>query len=112
MFGSDSESGSSRDRPPLTETFLELCETCLERGRERPGIHRVGNGWLCGPCWRGDGTASEHSAIHDAPRQREVRRSYRRRNLEKLREYQRLYRARQRMRARLIDEENRAGEDS
>jgi hypothetical protein len=32
--------------------------------------------------------------------------------LEKLREYQRLYRARQRMRARLIDEENRAGKDS
>jgi len=35
------------------------CETCLERGRQRPGTHRVGAGWMCDPCFRGDGTRTE-----------------------------------------------------
>ena len=100
------------DRPPLAETLLELCETCLERGRECPGTHPVGAGFLCDGCFKGEGTPAERAGQYIAPGEQESRRSYRRRNLEKFREYQRRHRTRQRMRARLLREENGAGEDS
>lgn len=86
------ESGGNRS--PLVGFALEMCETCLERGRERPGVHKVGSGWLCHPCWRGDGSSSEHSAAYDAPGQRKARRLYRKRNLEKFRVHQQRYRER------------------
>lgn len=100
------------DRPSLGEPLLEVCETCLERGRERPGTHPVGAGFLCDGCFKGQGSPTEHAGEYIAPGEQESRRSYRRRNLEKFREYQRRHRARQRTRARLLREENGAAEDS
>jgi len=91
---------------PLAGIAVELCETCSERGRMRPGIHKVGNGYLCDPCWRGDGSPSERSATLIAHGQGEVRRRYRRRNLRKFREYQRRYRERQHLQARSLRGEN------
>ena len=103
---------SGGDPLPLAETSLELCETCLERGRERPGTHLVGAGFLCDGCFKGEGSPTERAGEYNAPQERESRRSYRRRNLERFREYQRLHRQRQRMRARPLPGENSAGADS
>jgi len=102
---------SGGNPPPLRGTLLHLCETCLERGRERPGTHRVGAGFLCDRCFRGEGSPAERAGVYIAPREREVRRSYRRRNLERFREYQRAHRARQRIGAELLREGKRIEED-
>jgi len=103
---------SGGDRLPLAETSLELCETCLERGRERPGTHPVGAGFLCDGCFKGEGSSTERAGEYLPPGEQESRRSYRRRNLERFREYLRLYRARQRMRTHLVRDESGAAEDS
>jgi hypothetical protein len=68
---SDSELStlSARSRTPFMENCLlptpdsqpPLCETCLERGRARPGTHKVGSGWMCDACFRGAGNKQEHS---------------------------------------------------
>jgi len=51
--------GAVRDLRAVREPPL-LCETCLERGRRRLGVHPVGNGWMCDPCFGGEGTRAEH----------------------------------------------------
>jgi hypothetical protein len=102
---------SGGNPPPLRGTLLQLCETCLERGRERPGTHPVGAGFLCDPCFRGEGSPAERAGRYTAPREQEVRRSYRLRNLGRFREYQRQHRARQQMRG-LLREGNGTEEDS
>jgi hypothetical protein len=66
----------------------------MERGRKRLGTHPVGAGFLCDPCFRGEGTAPERASHYGTLTDQQARRSYRRRNLEKFREYQRRYRAR------------------
>lgn len=46
----------------MTETIApELCETCLERGRNRPGTHEVGAGWMCDACFKGKATRPEEN---------------------------------------------------
>jgi hypothetical protein len=50
----------------MTEGNNPPCETCAERGRERPGVHPVGSGFLCDPCWRGEGSRAER-ALGDLP---------------------------------------------
>jgi hypothetical protein len=70
------------------------CETCLERGRKRPGVHKVGAGWLCDPCWRGEGSPAERAIGGLPPSVLEARRRYRERNRAKFRRYQRDYRLR------------------
>jgi hypothetical protein len=70
------------------------CETCLGRGRLRPGVYKVGAGWLCEPCWRGEGTPAERAMSELPPSVRETRRRYREKNIEKFRAYQRSYRLR------------------
>jgi len=72
------------------------CQTCLERGRVRPGVHLVGSGWLCDPCWRGQGTREERSVGELPPSVREVRRRYRERHRARIVQYQRDYRERRR----------------
>jgi hypothetical protein len=37
----------------------DLCETCLERGRKRPGKDRGRAGILCDPCFQGNGEKAE-----------------------------------------------------
>jgi len=75
---------------------LRPCETCLERGRRRLGVHPVGAGFLCDPCFKGEGTQAERADYYTAPGEQEARRSYRQRNLKKFREYQKRYRLHQR----------------
>jgi hypothetical protein len=70
------------------------CETCAERGRERPGVHPVGSGYLCDPCWRGEGSRAERTIADTPPSVRESRRRYREKNRARFVEYQRHYRER------------------
>lgn len=72
------------------------CETCAERGREREGIHRVGSGWMCGPCFRGEGSRAERTICELSEAEREARRRYRQKNRSMHAEYQRRYRERKR----------------
>ncbi len=44
---------------PETGTTHPLCDFCRERGRVRRGEHEVNGEWMCGPCFRGEGTAQE-----------------------------------------------------
>jgi hypothetical protein len=51
----------------------EPCETCLERGRNRPGTCQVGAGWLCDDCFNGKATCQEE--LHgDKPGRHDERR--------------------------------------
>ena len=77
-------------------TFDPPCETCLERGRERAGIHPVGSGHLCDPCWRGQGTRAELALGDASAADREARRRYREKNRSMNAQYQRAYRERKR----------------
>ncbi len=44
----------------LLESF-HLCQTCLERGRQRVGTHLVGSGLMCDSCYNGEGDPHELS---------------------------------------------------
>jgi hypothetical protein len=72
------------------------CETCAERGRERPGIHPVGAGYLCDPCWRGQGSRSERATVFASASEAAARRRYREKNRALFADYQRRYRERKR----------------
>jgi hypothetical protein len=72
------------------------CETCAERGRERPGIHPVGSGYLCTPCWKGQGSRAERATTYASASEAEARRRYREKNRALFAEYQRRYRERKR----------------
>jgi hypothetical protein len=78
----------------MTEGNNPPCETCAERGRERPGVHLVGSGWLCNDCWSGKGTREECAIGDTSPSVQAARRRYQEKNRAKLAKYQRLYRRR------------------
>ena len=82
------------------ESGLPNCETCLERGRTQKGIHPVGAGYLCDPCFRGKGSPEENTGELREPKhsahRREQWRRYRAKDAEKWRAYQREYKRQRR----------------
>ena len=80
----------------MTADTNPACETCAERGRERPGIHPVGSGYLCTPCWKGQGSRTERAAVLSSTSEAAARRRYREKNLPMFADYQRNYRKRKR----------------
>jgi len=92
--------------PVTGPTVAPRCDFCLERGRERPGEHLVNGEWMCGPCFRGDGTEAEQvggygwqrdlysAASFDRKRliNQAASRRYRARHREQYLAYQREYR--------------------
>ncbi len=83
------------------------CETCAERGREREGVHPVGLGFLCTPCWKGQGSRAEHATVYASSSETAARRRYREKNRAMFAEYQRRYRERNRAEKDHASAENR-----
>ena len=81
----------------MTEGNNPACETCAERGREREGVHPVGSGYLCDPCWRGQGSRAERGITYASTSEAAARRRYREKNRALFAEYQRRYRERKRV---------------
>lgn len=91
----------ARMKEAVNNLESSLCETCLERGRERPATHITEDLQMCDDCFDGkptwsEETAGERSGKEATAYQRQLQRmrEWRRKNRDLTRERQRIYKAR------------------